>query len=70
MISLSHCLNLLNRATAVMIPHTWFLGENEGRRVWEERGREWGKEGCGRREGENEERRVWEGVKKGGCGRE
>ena len=30
MISLSHCLSLLNRATAVMIPHTWFLGENEG----------------------------------------
>ena len=37
MISLSHCLSLLNRATAVMIPHTWFLGENEGGRVWEER---------------------------------
>ena len=65
MISLSHCLNLLNRATAVMIPHTWFLGENEGRRVWEERGREWGKEGVGgerekqRRKGVDSGRKGW-----------
>ena len=37
-ISLSHCLNLLSRAIAVMIPHTWFLDEK-----W--RGREGGREG-------------------------
>ena len=46
MISLSHCLNLLSRAIAVMIPHTWFLGEKS-------RGRKGGGEGGrgGRRKG-------------------
>ena len=42
MISLSHCLNLLSRAIAVMIPHTWFLDRREG--GWEG-GREGGREG-------------------------
>ena len=57
-ISLSHCLNLLSRAIAVMIPHTWFLdGREGGREGGREEGREGGREG-GRKGGR-------EG---GGCG--